>query len=186
MTPLVNRWTSMHRNQNVVEDVAIRYSETKDQIFQIPLYDIRNFRKLIQQQFADLSKFIYFDFVEDHPYGYEEVKELMHDFRSGVIKVNVSGNTSRLWSPFYNLAFRAIHDYIHCLHNLDFHFNHEVKAYHHQLDFSFSDRYTKKFPYMNWQLYANVLRSEIVYQAAVKTHFKLFDLDTQKIILTDL
>jgi hypothetical protein len=60
----------------------------------------------------------------------------------------------------------------------------EVKAFRRQYEWSV-DNYAKKFPNMNWDLYKRVLRSEIVYQAAVKENFNTFHIE-QKIILTDL
>jgi hypothetical protein len=111
---------------------------------------------------------------------------VLKDFRQGVIRVNTSGNDSLLWGKVYNLQFRAIHDYIHCMFELNFNFQDEVRAFNRQIEFSLEDSFTLKFPYMNWELYKKVLRSEIIYQAAIKEHFKVFDIDTQKIILEDL
>jgi len=166
--------------------LAEGYKKAADAIDNIPDYEVHAFRKLIQLQFADLSKIIYFDFVNHYPYEYKEVVEMIYDFRKGVIQVNTSGNDSKLWGKVYNLQFRAIHDYIHCLHNLDFNFPNEVRAFNQQLAFSKGSRYALKFPYLNWERYEAVLRSEIIYQAAIKEHFKVFDLDTQKIVLREL
>ncbi len=166
--------------------IANGYNSSYDDFHAMHIYDVRNFQKLIQQQFADLSENIFFDFVEYLPYKYDSIDKMIADFRKGTIKVNTSGNDSRLWGKVYNLQFRAIHDYIHCLHHLNFNFQDEVKAFEKQVRFSMQDRYTRKFPYMDWNLYYQTLRSEIIYQAAVKTHSKLFDLDSQKIVLKDL
>jgi hypothetical protein len=166
-----------------VELIAEHYKAATDNLPGILMEDIHNFRKLIQLQFADISKVIYFDFVDEYPYKYDFVDEMVADFKKGFIRVNTSGNDSRLWGKVYNLQFRAIHDFIHCLHHLHFNFTDEVTAYRKQMAFSRQDRYAKKFPFLDWNMYEAVLRSEIIYQAAVKTNYKLIDLDTQKIVL---
>jgi hypothetical protein len=172
--------------QHTIERIAIGYKASLDQLGEVSDDEIHLFRKLIQLQFADISKNIYFDFVEDHPYRYTYIDEMLLDFRKGFIKINTSGNDSRLWGKVYNLQFRAIHDYIHCLHHLDFNFPDEVKAFNKQIAFSVGARYALKFPHLNWDKYTQALKSEIIYQAAVKAYFKVFDLDTQKIVLTEL
>lgn len=166
------------------ERIALAYRNTVDDLYLIKSYDIHTFRQLINAQFSEISKIIYFDFYNNDPYPYETIDELEKDFRNKVIKVNTSGNESELWGKVYNLQFRAIHDWIHCVHQLDFNYRHETRAYDLQLDYSLKE-YGKQFHYINWDLYSNILRSEIVYQAAVKEHFKEFHID-QKVILRKL
>ncbi len=166
-----------------METIAKKYDESVNEIDSIGETDIYNFRKLINKQFSDISKIIHFDFVDYKPYAYTSIKELMADFRKSIIKVNTCGNDSELWGGFYNLQFRAIHDYIHCLHELNFNFDDEVIAYAYQYEFSLA--YAKDFPHFDWSLYKKILRSEVVYQAAVKEYFDKFTID-QKIIITDL
>jgi hypothetical protein len=166
-----------------IERIALAYKEATDDFIVIHEQNLHNFRQLIQAQFAELSQTIYFDFVDTDPYPYKHISELMPDFRKRIIKVNTSGNDSRLWGKVYNLQFRAIHDWIHCMNELDFNYEAEVKAYDRQIGYSLA--FKNQFHYINWALYAKILKSEIVYQAAVKEYFKEFHID-QKIILHDL
>jgi hypothetical protein len=166
-----------------IESIAQKYETSTNEILSIGEADRYNFRKLINKQFSDISKIIHFDFVDYKPYPYTIIKDLIGDFRNGIVKVNVCGNDSELWGGFYNLQFRAIHDYIHCIHELDFNFADEVIANAHQYEFSLA--YAKEFPHYDWSLYRKILRSEVVYQAAVKEHFNPFTIE-QKIVLIDL
>lgn len=170
---------------NIIEKIAKGYAEADDDAPYIKDSDLHNMRQLINLQFAHLSQKVYFDFVDKDPYTYTKIDELDFDWRRGIIKVNTSGNDSMVWGKVYNLQFRAIHDYIHCLHRLDFNFYSEIEAFKKQYEFSLKDEFTTHFPYMDWDLYKNVIRSEIVYQAAVKEHFQQFHID-QKIVLADL
>lgn len=172
-------------DSNAIEIIATGYANESDDAISIAEHDLHLMRKLINAQFGNISKNIYFDFTERDPYPYVRVKELEKDWRAGIIKVNTSGNDSMVWGKVYNLQFRAIHDYIHCLFGLDFNFQDEVRAYRKQIECSMADEYARQFPNMNWELYQAVLRSEIIYQAAVKTHFGQFHIE-QKIVLTDL
>lgn len=174
-----------YTDRDAVERIAKAYAFAPDDFQYMRDADLHNMRKLIQAQFAYLSEKVYFDFVDTDPYPYVKIDELDADWRRGIIKVNTSGNESVLWGKVYNLQFRAIHDYIHCVHRLDFNFLAEAKAFKHQYEFSIMDRFAKQFPYMDWELYQKVLRSEIVYQAAVKEHYEQFHID-QKIILKQL
>ena len=175
------------RNAAEIKRIAIAYEEAKDEIKKIPREQIHLFRKLIKDQFNFLtshhsSRPIYFDFVLEDPYEYIKVSEMLADFELGSIGVNCSGNDSKLWGPVYNLFFRAIHEWIHCNYKLDFNYEHEVEAFRRQMEFSTAGGGGK----IDWDLYEKVLRSEIVYQAAYKTHFNVFHLPFQKIILADL
>lgn len=174
-----------YTDRDAVERIATKYASLQDDMPYIHDRDLHNMRKLIQAQFAYLSKKVYFDFVDTDPYPYVKIEELDADWRRGIIKVNTSGNDSLLWGKVYNLQFRAIHDFIHCVHRLDFNFLAETHAYQQQHGFSLMDEFTKQFPYMDWELYRRVIRSEIVYQAAVKEYFDKFHIE-QKIILQDL
>lgn len=173
-------------DSNAVERIATAYKNYgDDDVDYIRESDLWNMRELINMQFGELSKNLHFDFVDGEPYSYNQISELMPDWRSRVVRVNTTGNDSKLWGKFYNLQFRAIHDYIHCIKNLDFNYKAEVKAFHAQYEYSLLGKFAEKFPQMNWDLYKKVLRSEIVYQAAVKEYFGEFHID-QKIILSEL
>lgn len=174
-----------YTDRDAVERIAKAYAFAPDDFQYMRDADLHNMRKLIQAQFAYLSEKVYFDFVDTDPYPYVKIDELDADWRRGIIKVNTSGNESALWGKVYNLQFRAIHDFIHCVHRLDFNFYAEVRAFQHQIEFSMMDKFAKQFPYMNWELYNGVLRSEIIYQAAVKEHSEQFHID-QKIVLHQL
>lgn len=174
--------TSIPRHD--VKVMAEAYDKAPDQIGEITHDERKVFRQLVNQQFADLSKVIYFDFFDFEPYGENPlIKDVLKDFRKGRIHIHTTGNDSRIWGTFTNLQFRAVHDYIHCVQELEFTHTNEVEAYKAQMEFSL--QYAKQFPHLNWDVYNGILRSEIVYQSAYKEAFGKFHID-QKIILTDL
>lgn len=165
--------------------IASRYERYKDELPSISQDRILRIRKLIEDQFAWLvwQWHLHIDFTEYDPYNYKEgIVDLAHDYERGFIQVNTSGNASKFWGPFYNLVFRGVHDFIHASTGLGFTYEDEVKAYERQLKFY-------PFPIQDPEeldLYERVLRSEIIYQAAVKTHFNILHVPEQKIILSDL
>lgn len=110
---------------------------------------------------------------------------MLSDFHTGLLKIHTTGNYSKVWGTFTNLQFRAIHDYIHCLFNLDFTHTRELLAFKEQSEFSLTHRSAHDFPYLNWETYVGILRSEIVYQSAYKEHYGAFHTD-QKIVLKEL
>jgi hypothetical protein len=171
-----------------IAERAIAYSEAPDQLAEISQEDRIALRTVITRMFAfityDEHYSVHFDFTIEDPYKYDTVREVRNDYIKGIIKVNVSGNNSELWGPVYNLMFRAIHDYIHAKHKLDFTYRDEIDAYYIQIKSSapFMNNLTDK----QARLYLEILRSEIVYQAAYKTHFNEFHVPVQKIILQDL
>lgn len=171
-------------NRHDAEAMAKVYDALGDEFDYISDDEIKVMRQLINQQFSDLSKVIHVEFVDYEPYGENPtIKTMLKDFRKGVIKIHTTGNDSKIWGKFHNLQFRAIHDYIHLIHELDFTHNDEVKVYPKQFEFSL--KYALQFPHLNWDLYNRVLRSEIVYQSAYKEAFGKFHID-QKIILVDI
>lgn len=168
------------------EKIAKAYLEREDDFDSIPEEKIHQFRKLINEMFSFYSSRsgTYFDFVDYEPYKYDNVKEMNEDFKKRIIKVNTTGNDSKLWGKVYNLMFRAVHDVIHCVYDLNFTFEDEAQAWKKQVSktmFLFEDRYST----LDWGLFNAILRSEIVYQAAVKETTGEFHID-QKIILEDL
>ena len=169
-----------------VETMARNYKVYADDFNSILESEVKAFRQLINMQFSDISKYVQIEFVDFEPYGETpSIKQMLVDFRRGIMKIHTTGNDSRIWGKFHNLQFRAIHDYIHLIQVLDFTHDDEVKVYSQQFEFSIQTRYTKRFPYLNWDTYNKVLRSEIVYQSAYKEHFGKFHIE-QKIILSDL
>jgi hypothetical protein len=127
---------------------------------------------------------LHIDFTEEDPYDYKEggLIHLIDDYKDRIIRVNTSGNESKFWGPFYNLAFRAIHDFIHASKEWGFTYADEINAYEDQLKFYV-------FPLVDEEeldLYERVLRSEIIYQASFKTYFGISHVPIQKIILSDL
>jgi hypothetical protein len=172
---------------DAIKRIAEGYAASPDQIDMITEDQRYKFRKLISDMFCDLSVSgsnlrTYFQFVDNEPYDYDSIKQMRTDFVQGFIKVNTTGNNSTVWGTFYNLLFRGIHDWFHCVHELNFTFADEVTAYERQVKYSLL-----RAPYTWTQnddaTFKRLLRSEIIYQAAVKTHFGKFHLDTQKIIL---
>lgn len=169
-----------------VKELAEKYDKAKDQIDDIPIYEVFAFRKLINFQFAEISKKIDFIFVDYEPYGENPtIVDMLKDFRKGQLFIHVTGNESKIWGKFHNLQFRAIHDFIHCMAEKDFTHKDECSIYTMQCSFSLQEKYTEAVPYVNWQRYTEVLRSEIVYQSAYKEIDGKFHID-QKIILDDL
>ena len=169
-----------------VERIALAYAAEFDERYMIPDHQRRLIHKLIAFQFADKSKEVWFEFLPQEVYEYDKVAELMPDFKKGKIIVNTTGNNSVFWGEAHNLMFRAVHDYYHVVENLDFNFDHEVLAFKEQLIDSLrtADKYNIKD--IDWTLYNSIIRSEIVYQAAVKTYYGTFHLTEQKIILKSL
>jgi hypothetical protein len=168
-----------------IKRIALAYDDCEDQLHLIPEHKIHRFRRIVIDQFVYITKSahpqIYFDFVDKDPYEYKLVEELMLDYQRGTLKINSSGNDSKLWGPVYNLMFRAVHDWIHCVKGYNFNYKDEVAAYKFQVEFSEAAGGN-----VDWELYEKVLRSEIVYQAAYKTYFDEFHVPFQKIILADL
>jgi len=170
-------------NKKTISD---KYSTTPDDFSKIPEAQIHLFRKLINRQFGDMSKITYIDFVDEDPYEYTTIDQMFNDYKKGFIKVNTSGNDSKLWGKVYNLMFRAIHDIFHCKLAADFTFDDEVKAWQFQVQKTRSEYYLEKdFTKLDWDLFSSTLRSEICWQAAVKTVTGEFHID-QKIILEDI
>lgn len=171
---------------HTVEAMAIAYNHAADEFDSIPDEQLRVFRKLINQQYSDISKHLNIEFVDYEPYGENpKIADVLKDFHAGTLKIHTTGNDSKVWGKFTNLQFRAIHDYIHCLFELEFNHAEEVKAYKHQLEFSVQGKYAEMFAYLNWDTYSRILRSEIVYQSAYKEHYGKFHIH-QKIVLNQL
>lgn len=169
-----------------IKRIAIAYNEATDEIDQIPEWDREDLRRTVSRMFAEMDQNTYFDFTKEDPYEYNVIEPMLRDYKErSTIRVNTSGNESTLWGVFYNLMFRAVHDYIHTVFELDFNYADEKKAYEQQLRWSIS----KDHIGINSNLlstYAAVLRSEIIYQAAYKTYYGEFHVPTQKIILREL
>lgn len=169
-----------------VEGMALAYKNAEDEFDKIPMKQLLSFRQLVNLQFSDISRKVIFHFVDYEPYGIQPtIAEMLKDFHQGYILIHTTGNDSKAWGTFTNLQFRAIHDYIHCLYNLEFNHANEIKAFQKQFEFSVQARYANEFPWLNWETYKNILRSEIVYQSAYKETFDKFHID-QKIILKEL
>jgi hypothetical protein len=167
-----------------IKMLADAYADAPDELHKINPYDLKNFKALINRMYSEISKTIYFEFVDFEPYGLKpRIQYMLPDFRSGRILIHTSGNDSNLWDKFHNLQFRAIHDFIHCLHNLDFTHRDEHAVMHKQLEYSY--KFAEQFPNLDWKMYEQILRSEIIYQSAVKEVYGEFHID-QKIILQKL
>lgn len=166
-----------------IERIAKGYSETPNEISQITPEQIRKFRMFTLILFIKIHRFI--EFVDYEPYEYNIIDPVRKDWLADTLKVNTTGNNSELWGPFYNLLFRAIHDYIHVIYKLDFNFEDEVTAYEEQIKFSLFSK-PKDWTDEDVNIFKKVLRSEIIYQAAVKTFYGEFHLEEQKIILSNL
>lgn len=176
------------RKEGSIQRIAESYVESVNEIGHIPTHEKIKIHGLIALQFADLSKnSIYFNFIQDEPYNYTTVDDMREDYHKGFISVNTTGNNSDFWGECYNLMFRAIHDYFHADRILHFTYEDEIKAYQHQVLHSYEVAISNGMAKtIDWELYYQILRSEIIYQAAYKTHFKEFHLPEQKIILSQL
>lgn len=171
---------------HTTQEMAKAYDKAEDEFLSIPDDQLNVFKQLINAQFSDISRRIRIDFVDYEPYGENpKIADMLKDFNVGVMKIHTTGNDSKVWGKFTNLQFRAVHDYIHCLFKIDFTHNDEIIAFHKQAEFSFSERYARLFPYLNWETYIGILRSEIVYQSAYKEANNAFHIG-QKVILKSL
>lgn len=171
---------------STTQDRALKYQDAEDEFFTIPDEQLHVFRQLINTQFNDINSFMRIDFVDTEPYGENpSITDMVKDFHAGRLLIHTTGNDSKVWGKFTNLQFRAVHDYIHCLHNIEFTHYFEIQAFRKQAEFSFRDRYMNLFPHLNWETYVGILRSEIVYQSAYKEYFGLFHIN-QKIVLKEL
>jgi hypothetical protein len=171
---------------HTVEGMAEKYDAATDEFDTISEAELRVFRQLVHMQFNDITKVINVEFVDYEPYGETPtLADMMKDFRAGVMKIHTTGNDSKVWGKFHNLEFRAVHDFIHLLHNIDFNHEEELVAFERQFAYSLQERYTRQFPHLNWDTYKRILRSEIVYQSAYKEAFGEFHIH-QKVILSDL
>lgn len=174
-----------YNHPKVVERVALNYQKAPDEIDVIDTLDAALMRDLVHEMFNDVLSKIDVYFVDTDPYEYVGLDDIMADFNRGFIKVNKSGDDSKFWGS-RNLEFRAVHDYIHCWFNLPFNYLAEVKAFARQVAYSQLPKFSMEYPNFDWELYSKVLRSEIIYQAAYKQHFKEFHVPVQKIILSNL
>jgi hypothetical protein len=170
--------------------LAMAYYEAEDDLPNIPEEDRIQLRQVVNVMFGKLSYRTHFDFVKKDPYDYKSVKPLLKDYNEFIIKVNVSGNTSKMWGPVYNLMFRAVHDLVHARWELNFNYKDEVEAFEKQL--WLTQDITPFFDLHEglniglWDLYYSILRSEIIYQAAYKTYYNEFHVPVQKIVLKNL
>jgi hypothetical protein len=166
------------------EAMALAYKAAEDEYPTIPEEQLRSFKQLVNAQFAYISNKLTIEFVDYEPYGQNpKIADMLKDFYAGKLLIHTTGNDSKVWGTFTNLQFRAVHDYIHCMFQLDFTHKDEINAFKKQCEFSF--KYGEQFPWLNWETYVGILRSEIVYQSAYKEHFGEFHID-QKIILKEL
>jgi hypothetical protein len=171
---------------HTTEEMADKYLAAPNDLPSISLWELKAFRQMVNLQFSYLSKLMYFDFVDYEPYGENPtIDDVLKDFRAGTIKIHTTGNDSPVWGKFTNLQFRAVHDYIHCAHELEFNHASECIAFQKQMEFSFWSKFAEEIPYLNWDMYKRILRSEIIYQSAYKEAKGAFHID-QKIILADL
>lgn len=178
--------TQIVGNKREIKRIAEAYVKAKDDLPSITESDRLVLRGVIGRMFAGASNSIHFDFTKKDPYDYNTIKQMRWDYDHGhIVKVNVSGNNSKMWGPVYNLMFRAVHDYVHARWEFDFNYQAEVLAWERQLWLTKAQAAIPMHIGI-YDLYGKILRSEIVYQAAYKTYFKEFHLPVQKIVLADL
>ena len=173
----------MTKHLSFTGDLAKAYKDAPNQLHLISQEDLHTFRKVVNKQFIELCKVIYFDFVDYEPYGLSPtINDIKPDFKDRLIKIHTTGNDSAVWGKFYNLQFRAVHDYFHCLYEHDFTHDEERLVFDVQYQHA---RQCAKDMDVNWDLFRKILRSEIIYQSAYKEIYGEFHID-QKIVLKDI
>jgi hypothetical protein len=173
-------------NKREIKRIALAYNNAKDELDTITESERIRLRSIVNKMFSDMSRQTHIDFTKKNPYRYDVIDPMRFDYEHArMIKVNVSGNNSKLWGPVYNLMFRAVHDVIHAMFKYDFNYHSEVWAFEKQLWLTIESKAIRP-PNPILFLYEKVLRSEIIYQAAYKEYFGEFHVPVQKIILQDL
>lgn len=171
--------------QRHTRELAERYNNTPDQLNQIEPGQLNILKKVIEHLYNHIAKDFEFCFVNYEPYGQNpKVKDAIADFRRGWLDIHTTGNDSPVWGAYTNLQFRAIHDFVHCGLEEDFDHESEKKVLQAQFDLTLKVS-GAKFSFANWDLYYQILRSEIVYQSAYKEAYGAFHIE-QKIILSEL
>lgn len=120
----------------------------------------------IDRAFSDLQRKIEVSFVDFDPYqSYEQMKaDVLANKR---MLVWTGASETPLWSPEVNWKARAVHDWDHIVHDVDFSIEGETEAYRHSA--------------ARTEGLAPLYLSEIVLQAAVQTFTG--DFDEQKLVL---
>ena len=134
----------------------------------------------VQAEFQNLVNYLYTQVkksqikdvrVSGQPYA--SATELLADFQQNRrIQVSTDYNDPIVLHKEGNLQFRFIHDYHHCVLNADFSWEGEIKAYRYFCSLTHNETFHR------------ILRSELIYQAAVCVYLGYFP-DTQKLVLSD-
>lgn len=161
------------KTTDLIQREANKYLRYKDQLPNIPLCEVVNFRKEVEETYARIEAAsiapLNILFVDEDPY--KDLGEMTNDIRNfGRMKVSTLYNNSGLLPGNLNLKFRAVHDYFHYLLQQPFDFKGELNVYK-----------ATKFLHSS-DIGKRILYSEIVLQAAYCTYFGGFP-DKQKVII---
>lgn len=179
-----------HIMKEMARNNAVKYQRYKDQLDQIDLKEIEQYRKEVREAYfripkrwenlgdklfskedietANFSVAEYLIFVDFEPY--QNLEEMSIDIANGQFLVSGLNNDSKLLPGDLNLMFRAVHDYLHYILQQPFGFAGEYKVYQAQKHMHKS------------RIGRQILFSEVVLQAAYCEYFGTFA-PTQKIVL---
>lgn len=148
---------------------AIKYLRYKDQLHEVPIEELQEFRYEVEQAFNRIQRET--DFVKFVDYDpYKNLSEMSIGIETeNVLLVSNLNNDSKLLPGDLNLKFRAVHDYLHYILQQPFNFLGEYKVYQAQKHIHKS------------KLRRQMLYSEVVLQAAYCEHFGIFP--QQKLVL---
>ncbi len=123
-------------------------------------------RSRIEKAFQALTRKVQVTFVDDDPYrSYEQMRDAVKS--TGQMLIYKGGSETPLWDPETNWKARAVHDWDHIVHDVDFSMEGEAAAYR---------KSAERAPGL-----APLYLSEIVLQAAVQSVTGNFD--EQKLVL---
>lgn len=155
--------------KDLIQKEANKYLRYRDCLERIPLCEVINFRKEVEEAYNRICGQVVVCFVGHDPY--KDLEEMTYDIKiNNHLEVSNLHNDSNLLPGELNLKFRAVHDYLHYLLQQPFDFKGELNVYKAQKFLHESD------------IGKRILYSEIVLQAAYATYFKGFP-DKQKVII---
>lgn len=151
---------------------ALKYLRYKDMLDEVPEEVVEGYRALTGHTYNIIPTRLNVEFVSYDPY--KSLQELSKDIKdNGKLLVSSLNNDSRLLPGNLNLKFRAVHDYLHFKHQLEFNYHGEREVYKLQKTLYYAKYYS---------LFKKMLYSEIVLQTAYKEYFGKFA-EKQKVII---
>ena len=158
----------MTATRDELELLAKAYRQAADETFTPKAREMIDAEvRRIDAAFDELTKKIAIKFVDHDPYqSFEEMRDRVRDEKMMLVWTGASDTP--LWDPMTNWKARAVHDWDHIVHGLDFSMEGEAGA------FRISAARTPGL--------APLYLSEIALQAAVYNFYKTFD--PQKLVIT--